>query len=476
MSFLDTLKKKGKKKAVEDVMKRPEFKANYNLTVMDRIVKARIHLQRKSPFFSYLVMHLKFERNDILSSGSIGVDPDGYVYYHEGFMKRLNDEEIMSAICHEVSHIAFKTHERKKGRDHILFNISSDTWINNTLLHNGFQLIPGGVEPEDNEVSIWGIDIKDIDKKTTEDIYDELYNGLKKQLGKKCQGRYQSEDGKVISVDSGDYQIDEHIEERTKKVQGDSGKNKAEISKSAEGHGMKEGQNEQKSDSEQEQGKNEENQEEEKDWTKIVASAYAFSKSKGIIPAGIERQIDSLLHPQQNWEQILYKYITRELAVDSDWSFPSRRSQSAGVYLPHMKKENVEMAVWLDTSGSISEEQLKYFCGLLQNIVDSFANISMTVIACDSQIQGVFEIGHGKRDVLAEVKPKGGGGTDCNEVYKWLEDNKPSTRLVICVTDGEVFHKPKIEGLNASIIWLIPEDGGSEEMVKGTGEIIRFGL
>ena len=482
MSFLDDIKKKGKKRAVEDIMKRGEFKTGYNLTVEERITKARISLQKRSPFFSYLVMHLNFEKSDnmMLTGGSLGVDPDGNVFYNEEFMKKLNEEELMTAICHEVSHVGFIHLTRRKSRDPFLYNVAADSWVNNTLQSNGFQLIPGGVMTKNNNFSVWGIIVSDINKKSVEDIYDELYSALKDKMQKMKGGKNGKSEGDGIQIESDDYQIDQHNEE-SQKAKGkngkgenkENGKNGSNISRIAKEHGQNAEESDENQDGEGKQGENPQSSEEK--WARRVAEGYAYAKNRGITPAGIDRHIDQLLHPQQNWEQILYRYITNELAVDTDWSYPSRRSQSTGFYLPHTKKENIELACWLDTSGSIDETQLKYFCGLLQEVVDSFQNINMTVISCDSEIHHIAEIGHGKRDVLQEVKPKGGGGTDVNPVLKYIKEKKPNTKLLICVTDGEIFHKPNLDGLNAKIIWLIPENGGSTHMVKGTGEILRFG-
>jgi len=63
----------------------------------DQILKAKIKLQKTSPFFAYLVANLKIiEKEEI---GSMGVDNKGNCYYSPSFVEGLTNNEIEGVLC-----------------------------------------------------------------------------------------------------------------------------------------------------------------------------------------------------------------------------------------------------------------------------------------------------------------------------------------------------------------------------------------
>ena len=62
-----------------------------------------------------------------------------------------------------------------------------------------------------------------------------------------------------------------------------------------------------------------------------------------------------------NWKTLLQKYITNTIPTDYTFARPRRSSRALGIYLPSVVKENVEIYVSIDTSGSISQDDLTDF-------------------------------------------------------------------------------------------------------------------
>lgn len=160
-------------------------------------------------------------------------------------------------------------------------------------------------------------------------------------------------------------------------------------------------------------------------------------------------------------------YIANNIITHN--SRPHKKSESVGVYLPHTVKENVEIAVAIDSSGSIGTEEINEFISEIVGISRSFANLNMTLIVCDAKVHDVYEIRNGFD--LKDIKIRGGGGTDATPIVKWLEENKPYAKLWIYLTDGYT----QLNGGNPfKSLWVISKNGSlqnAEQVAKEAGNI-----
>ena len=160
------------------------------------------------------------------------------------------------------------------------------------------------------------------------------------------------------------------------------------------------------------------------------------------------------MNEKVNWKYLLYKYITNELPIDYSYSNPSKRSLASGFYMPKMRRENIEIMVAVDTSGSIGQKELTEFMSEVVYIAKSFQNVKMKVIVCDCEVQEVLEVENGNIQTLLDMKIQGGGGTSHIPVYKKIEEEYPTTKFVINFTDGYT-EFPTEETLRT--IWVIPK-------------------
>ena len=373
--------------------------------IRDRLIRARVQLQEKNPFFSYLVLNLKMVEDERV--GTIGIDAMDNLTYNPKWIKPLTDSQIEMLLCHEVLHIAFHHLIREKKREHELWNIAIDLNVNDILVSNNFEMVEGGVIPQNHSFTFPDmkkqITIDDINKKSSEAIYDELYSKLPKDKKTKAKGfdKHNFSDGK--------------------------GKTKAE-SKAIK--------------------------ESKEKWKKLLVEASTFSKQRGNLPKGVELHIGELLNEKVNWKYLLYKYITNELPIDYSYSNPSKRSLASGFYMPKMRRENIEIMVAVDTSGSIGQKELTEFMSEVVYIAKSFQNVKMKVIVCDCEVQEVLEVENGNIQTLLDMKIQGGGGTSHIPVYKKIEEEYPTTKFVINFTDGYT-EFPTEETLRT--IWVIPK-------------------
>jgi len=431
-----------------------------NLTPREKITRARVLMGKEQPFFAYMVLKLKpIEKKEI---ETIGININGNLYYNPEWIKNIGeDTELKSILTHEVLHLVFNHLIRQGIRNQEMFNIASDICINNMLYNNGFEIIKGALNPINNRIKIGKKEIVDIDKKSAEKIYEELYDELKKNIKNNKIYVYfdsdESNDGEGESGSQGSNKKQKKGKENNKKECSGKGNNKKEL-KGFDVHILSD-------------GKETATKEQQKKWKRMIVEATTYAKNIGKLPAGMERLVEELIDEKINWKELLYRYVTNELNYDWTYSYPSKKSQATGIYLPSLKKENIDIIVSIDTSGSISKEELSSFICEIINLGKSFNNLKITLIVCDCEIKDTFELTNGNIEKAQELLIKGGGGTSHIPVYNWIEENMPNAKLLINFTDGfSVF--PDEETIKT--IWILTEKSCEEDKIP-FGNVIKMG-
>ena len=362
----------------------------WKLTTEKKITKARVKLNDRNPFFGYLTMRLEFERKDD-EVDRISVNKFGHCKYNGTFIDSLPQEQIIGAVAHEVMHCALNHFDRMQGKDKQLWNISTDIVINALLAVDGLVPPKNGYNPNGGGyINIWGIELYECHKKSANEVYDKLYNAYKKQ--------------EKSGLEEG---FDIHIYDDDN--QGKEGKKK---NKSGNTNDIP------------------------TDWEKEIVEAATFAKMQGKLPAGIKRLVNELLGNVIDWRGLLYKYIQSTLPFDYTWIKPNKKSYATGIYMPDVVREQIDIICSIDTSGSISEEELTEFSSELLGIINSFENINLTIIYNDTEVYGPHRLQNPTPSDIIKLKPKGGGGTNHIPVFEWVNKNNENASLLICFTDG----------------------------------------
>lgn len=215
------------------------------------------------------------------------------------------------------------------------------------------------------------------------------------------------------------------------------------------------------------------------------AIVQAEAKARGSVPEEVLRQAQARLQPATvPWQQVLARHVRRATERRRgyrDWTFsrPSRRQSIHGVgpgrpIMPAPFEPVVEVAVVVDTSGSMSKAELETALAEIDGLLRSARN-SIRVLSCDAAVHA-----QGRVTRASEVAKllKGGGGTDFRPAFDALAPHRPGVTVV--VTDG---YGPAPEQAPAwtDTIWLLvgkhtrkPQRGDSWADINW-GEFIRAG-
>ena len=396
------------------------------LTPKEKLIKARVLIMKENSYWGYILLHFDFREDN--SIDTIGVDQNGNCYFNPRYVSRQPIGYLKFVLKHEARHLILQHHLREKHRNKLvmaiqngkpvlmkLWNIACDYAVNLQAFEEGEDTPPEALINEKFR------------GKCAEEIYDILEQYLRQKptvnltVGFNDKHLWSDREGKSWS---------------------------GKIAKEA------------------------------KDWTRIASEARTFAeKSKGELPAATVREIDQLLEPRLSWRMIVRNAISEKLSNDVTWRKPSRRSRALEVYLPSKrKKETLKVAIAVDTSGSMSEDELRRCLTEIKGLFTEFDEVEAILMDCDTQVYNLWEI-DSLETLLDKLKEfRGGGGTDFRPVFKKLTEIKP--RLLLFFTDlyGD-FPKEKPD---YEVIWIVPSAIDKEsyqsylDKARRIGEVITI--
>jgi predicted metal-dependent peptidase len=185
----------------------------------------------------------------------------------------------------------------------------------------------------------------------------------------------------------------------------------------------------------------------------------------------MERMLGELLEPVIDWRTKLHAYITNEIPVDFSMRTPSRRFLSTGVYTPQVIKENLELMVGVDLSGSISDDEYKEFMAEVVGIANSYTQVKMRVIgwACSVDERDDIEVTQMTKDRLLDAKFFGGGGTHFGCYTDYVRRKEYKSRLHVVLTDGYIEGEPDMPA--GDVLWVLSRNGSSEIVKHTDGQV-----
>jgi predicted metal-dependent peptidase len=358
--------------------------------VRELLVTARVGMLLRASFFGNLATRLKLINADEWCA-TAATDGRNF-YYNTRFIKMLKPKEIEFLFGHEVLHCVYDHFGRRGDRDPQLWNIANDYCVNADLKKH---------RVGDFITSVPCLYDSKYENKSSEEIYDILYENAEK-----------------LDLDSLlDKMIDEHMD-------GDG---------EADGDGNEDGKGKRPKMSAEERAK-------VKDEIKEAMLSAAQTCDAGNLPAGVKRLINQLTEPQMNWRELLRMQLESTIKSDYSWLRTSRKGWHLDAIMPGMKTTDaIDIAVAIDTSGSISTAQCKDFLSEIQGIMEAFDSYRIHVFTFDTETYNPQQYDSDNLEDITEYNIQGGGGTDFDAIFRYLKSAEIEPKKLVVFTDGYPF-------------------------------------
>ena len=358
--------------------------------VREKLVTARVGLLLRASFFGNLATRLKLVNADEWCSTAA---TDGrHFYYNTRFIELLKPKEIEFLFGHEVLHCVYDHFGRRGDRDPMLFNIANDYCVNADLKkHRVGEFI----------TSVPCLYDSKFENKSSEEIYDILYENAEKinisdLIDKLLDDHLDGEDGEDGGGGSGDEK---------------EGKGRPKLSP--------------------------EERQKIKDEIKEAMLAAAQASDAGSIPLGVKRLIQDLTDPKMNWRELLRMQLESTIKSDYTWMRPSRRGWDMDAVLPGMNRTDaIDIAIYIDMSGSIGEEQGKDFLSEVKGIMEAFESYKIHVACFDTEVYNLQQYNSENLDSIEDYELAGGGGTDFDSIFRHLKHEQIEPKRLVVFTDG----------------------------------------
>lgn len=395
--------------------------------IEEKLTVARIGLMLRASFFGNLASRMKL----IDSSGwcqTAATDGKNF-YYNSEFVEKLSVKQLEFLFGHEILHVAMEHFARRGSRDARLSNIAQDFCVNQILVDEKIGTVIDQVQicldPQYRGMA-W------------ESIYDLLL-----------------ENAQVVSLDdimAGINSLDDHIS------QDDSG--------SGDGDGDADG----KEGSSRPRYSKEEWQEIRDSLKEAIVQAHAAAA--GNVPAAIKRLIQDMTEPKMNWRELLQMNIQSIVRSNYSFSRPSRKGWASGAILPGMiPEQTIDIAIALDMSGSIGQNEISIFLGEISGIMSQYTDYKIDLFCYDVDVYNPISITSDNAGDLLTYEPVGGGGTDYRCILEYLKENNLSPKKLVNFTDGYVSDYVSELGELFSVLTII---FGNEGCTIPYGETVHY--
>lgn len=357
--------------------------------------KAKAVIIIDQPFFSSMLLRMPMvEDINIPTMATDGLK----IYYNPSILSGKNKlwsvEETTFVLAHEIMHIALEHHLRHGNRDHSLWNVATDFAINYTLV-NAFS--EAGLSHKAKAPK--GILL---DKKYDGMSAEEIYSLIEKQAAKYIHMAYQAGDGSH----RGDCGSCGTIEP----MPGRSGGQASEAEKAEASADVK----------------------------VMVAQAAQVARMMGKLPSSLGRMVSEIVAPRIDYRDVLREFIDMTARNDYSWTPCSNKYVWSSTYVPGVRSEELPpIAIAIDTSGSIGNDQLTQFFGEINGIL-SARPTKIYMVFCDAAVSEFYTVEtDGVDEVLEprEFKITGGGGTDFRPAFTFIEEHCPDAVSIIYLTD-----------------------------------------
>ncbi|HIL41944.1 MAG TPA: hypothetical protein EYG35_01000 [Gammaproteobacteria bacterium] len=326
------------------------------------------------------------------------------IFYNPDYIDSLTQSQLAGLLMHEILHAALLHVTRRGARNPTLWNIAADIVVNGVIREQGDFDLPHGAIEDSKRAKL-----------STEEVYELL---IKEKV--------------VVNVDL------LIVDLLPNDAQSPNTKSKVDIEtywRNARTQAV------------------------------VVDRKYGDNKRIGSEALGWQRELWALEEFKLDWKSLLWRYLSH---TPVDYSGFDRRFIGQGLYLDALEGEAFKGHIAVDTSGSVSNKELKDLMSEIEGILSSYPYVECDLYFADSALYGPYSLEKGS----TMPKPKGGGGTSFVPFFNRIkETSNASDEVCIYFTDGYgefPSKEPKIP-----VLWVVPLGGLSSQEFP-FGEVVRM--
>lgn len=204
---------------------------------------------------------------------------------------------------------------------------------------------------------------------------------------------------------------------------------------------------------------------------KEFTSKVVENAGKGNIPESLQGMIAALKESKGElpWDLYLSKLMgSVESNKKKTITRLSRRQPDRLDLRGQLRSHKAEIAVALDISGSISEEEFNQAIKEVLNIVRNY-NREITIIECDDKVRRAYKV----RDIK-DIRERAGasGGTKFTPAFEYA--NQKGINLLIYFTDGEGENKLQVFPRGYKVLWVISGRGKGLSLKEPYGAVKKL--
>lgn len=362
---------------------------------------------------------------------------DGKVFYwNPDFLDRLASEDVVTVMNHESMHVVLRHVERSIGKHPQVWNIAIDFVVNSIIEHD-HKLLKRAGSPW--RVGVFGPNI------TLERFLRFLEGKAKLPLAKKDSGSGVFTDRTLYKTS-----VNDIYDEILKRWEDSSDQTKKELKEQFGGNDTLDSHI--PSDS----------AEEEIQEQIMMASKMAEKMEPGSTPGYVQSMIKKLTPPTFDFIEVIKMCLFNRQhneGIKNNWKRPKRRWLSSGQYMPSVYSFKPKWLCLLDTSGSMSDEDIRYGVSQLQSLGEDTDGM---LVPCDSKVHWDLATEIKSASDLESTPIKGGGGTLLDEFFEEFPERLGTDfDVVIVITDGFMRPPPQILQPECQVVWAITNGSAS---------------
>ena len=399
-----------------------------------KLAAARTRLILEKPFLGALVMHLPLKAADPKWCKTTATDARNF-YFNPDYISRLTLEQTQFVLAHEAMHCALSHFNRRNHRQKHRWDVACDYAVNMILDEERMR----GPDNALMNAAYRGL--------TAEEIYPVLHEDPPEET----QDMHLFDNEPSEGGSEGDQQEQNDAEqgkgqgEKSEPSQGESG-GKPETQKDSQQDTQQDSQgqgNESEQTSEAQSASESETpppppadpDKLDEQWKSRLAAAAQAARQAGKLSQSMMRLVDNLLSPQLPWRALLARYMMN--AARDDYSFQRTSRREGEALMPRLYSQSVKVIVALDTSGSVTKDELQEFLTEI-DALKAQVRADITLHACDDKLDQAGPWHYAMWEAMqlpAEIS--GGGGTDFRPLFDWIEGEHLSPDLLVYFTDAE---------------------------------------